>query len=649
LPAAVSIHDILRKYWGHDQFRPLQEDIIRAALDKKDCLALLPTGSGKSVCFQVPTMAMEGVCLVISPLIALMKDQVNQLQKKGISALAIHTGMSFKEVARTMELAINNHIKFLYVSPERIQTNLFKEYLHSLPVCLIAVDEAHCVSQWGYDFRPHYLQIASLREYLPKVPILALTASATPFVQQDIISQLQLKDAVLLKGSFSRDNLSYSCFEVPNKLQKVLEIFTKVEGTGIVYCRSRKRTVDLCRQLQQHGLTATFYHAGLSQEERNERQADWTANKVRIMVSTNAFGMGIDKPDVRTVIHYDVPDCLENYYQEAGRAGRDRRKAYAVLLFQQHDLTELEAQLSRKFPSLETIRKVYQSMVNFLQIPIGTAEGNSYDFDLNLFCKNFNLDRVEAINAFQILQANGYCALNESVYEPSRVQFIADRSWLDEVEKQYPSLEPLIKILLRTIEGIFSYPGIISENYLAKHTKTERETVVDRLKQLKSLGVLEYYPTKDQPQLVLLSERLKADYIRIDMKAVEKRKELAKERLASLMSYTTGDVCRSSFIGRYFGDADIKDCGICDNCLNRKKRIPSRQTIEERIMQALQAGPTSLSQLARQIIESSLDKTPEPATDSRPETELYWKAVRRLESENKVAITEDGEIALKGH
>ncbi|HEY8399331.1 MAG TPA: ATP-dependent DNA helicase RecQ, partial [Flavihumibacter sp.] len=363
MPAAVSIHDILRKYWGHDQFRPLQEDIIRAALDKKDCLALLPTGSGKSVCFQVPTMAMEGVCLVISPLIALMKDQVNQLQKKGISALAIHTGMSFKEVARTMELAINNHIKFLYVSPERIQTNLFKEYLHSLPVCLIAVDEAHCVSQWGYDFRPHYLQIASLREYLPKVPILALTASATPFVQQDIISQLQLKDAVLLKGSFSRDNLSYSCFEVPNKLQKVLEIFTKVEGTGIVYCRSRKRTVDLCRQLQQHGLTATFYHAGLSQEERNERQADWTANKVRIMVSTNAFGMGIDKPDVRTVIHYDVPDCLENYYQEAGRAGRDRRKAYAVLLFQQHDLTELEAQLSRKFPSLETIRKVYQSMV----------------------------------------------------------------------------------------------------------------------------------------------------------------------------------------------------------------------------------------------------------------------------------------------
>lgn len=634
MSAPLSIHEILRQYWGHDQFRPLQEEIIQTALQKKDCLALLPTGSGKSVCFQVPAMAMEGICLVISPLIALMKDQVAQLQKKGISALAIHTGMSFKEVARSMELAINGQIKFLYVSPERIQTKLFKDYLHALPVCLIAVDEAHCVSQWGYDFRPQYLQIASLREHLPQVPILALTASATPLVQEDIITQLKLKNAVLHKGSFIREALSYSCFEEANKLQKLVAILNNVNGSSIVYCRSRKRTVDICRHLQQQGLSATFYHAGLGQEERHERQANWTTNKVRIMVSTNAFGMGIDKPDVRTVVHVDIPDCLENYYQEAGRAGRDQLKAYAVLLYNQQDLSELEIQLAKKFPSLETIRKVYQAVANFLHLPTGTGEGNSYDFDLGLFCKNFDLDRVETIHAFQCLQANGYCALNESVYEPSRVQFISDRHWLEDIEKKYPLLEPLIKILLRSVEGIFSYPGVISENYLAKLLKTEKEQVIERLKQLQGLGVIQYHPAKDQPQLVLLTERLKAEHIRIDLKAIERRKELAKERLASLLRYTGGEICRSSFIGRYFGDSQIRDCGICDNCLDRKRTVPSQADVQQRILRFLENGATTLPLLASQLNVEAHEK-------------IYWEVIRHLQSENMVTISITGEIEKK--
>jgi len=625
------IHSILKQYWGHSEFRPLQEEIIRTALEKQDCLALLPTGSGKSVCFQVPALAMEGICLVISPLIALMKDQVAQLRKKGISALAIHTGMPYKEVNKTLQLALNGQIKFLYLSPERLQTNLFKEYLPVLPVTLIAVDEAHCVSQWGYDFRPQYLQIASLREILPEVPILALTASATPLVQEDIMTQLQLKKAVVHKGSFIREALSYCCFEESSKLPKLFDIISKVEGSSIVYCRSRKRTVDICRFLNERGISATYYHAGLNQEKRNERQQQWTQNQVRIIVSTNAFGMGIDKPDVRTVVHYDVPDCLENYYQEAGRAGRDRQKAYAVLLYNQQDLIELKQQLEKKFPDLETIKKVYQAMANFLHLPTGTGEGQSFDFDLTLFCKNFDLDRMVAINALQLLQANGYCALNESVYEPARVQFVADRSWLEQVEKNYPALEPLIKTLLRTIEGIFSYPGMISETYLARLLRTERENIINQLKQLESLGIVNYEQARDQPQLVLLTERVKTENIQLDLKAIERRKKLAKERLDALFQYTTGNSCRSSFIGRYFGDATIKDCGICDNCLEKKRKVVTPQQLQNKILSSLENGAKSITTLQSEI------------GDNANQQEML-RIIRLLESEQLIRVQISGMV-----
>lgn len=562
-----------------------------------------------------------------------MKDQVAQLRKKGISALAIYTGMPFQELSKTLELAMHGQIKFLYVSPERIQTRLFKEYLPALPLNLIAVDEAHCVSQWGYDFRPQYLQIASLREALPKVPILALTASATPLVQEDILKQLQLRAAIVLKGSFSRANLSYSCFDEANKFAKLTSILAGVEGSSIVYCRSRKRTVDVCRHLQQQGLTATFYHAGLNQEERNERQQNWTNNQVRIVVSTNAFGMGIDKPDVRTVIHMDIPDCLENYYQEAGRAGRDTAKAFAVLLYQEQDFTELALQLEKKFPSEQTVKKVYESLVHFLQIPIGVSEGNSYDFDLSLFCQQFDIDRSTAIHSLQLLQANGYCSLNESVFEPGRAQFIASRDWVETVERNYPSLEPLIKALLRNIEGVFSYPGIVSLLYMARLLKQEKTLIEQQLKQLVQLGVISYDPPKDQPQLVLLTERLKPSNILLNQKDIDTRKNLAKKRLDAMKTFVTGQACRAAYIGRYFGDDKITDCGICDNCLNAKKMHRSLASSSQQIMQMLQQGATSIT---------AMKQLPEWEN----EHQQLLRTIRHLESEGWLQVDFEGNITV---
>jgi ATP-dependent DNA helicase RecQ len=626
-----TIHATLKEYWGYDAFRPLQEDIILSVLDGHDTLALLPTGSGKSVCYQVPALVKEGICLVISPLIALMKDQVQQLRKKGISALALHTGMSYKDITNTLELAVNSKIKMLYLSPERLQTRVFKDYLSEMTVSLIAIDEAHCVSQWGYDFRPSYLQIASLRQSLPEVPVLALTASATPLVQQDIIEKLELKKPKVLKGSFARDGLSYSCFEEDNKLEKLLTILQQVEGSSVVYCKSRRRTVEICKYLQQKALSATFYHAGLDQEERNERQQNWSANQSRIMVSTNAFGMGIDKPDVRTVIHYDVPDCLENYYQEAGRAGRDRQKAYAVLLYQQQEIDEAKNQLQKKFPDPKTVKEVYQALANFLQIPAGSGEGNTYDFDLALFCSNFNFDRIVAISALQILQAEGYCALNEAVFVPSKVQFNGGRNWLEEFEQQHPALEPLIKALLRNYEGIFSYPAMISETFLAKILRLEKDRIINDLIFLHQHGLIIYAPRKEQPQLVLLTERVKSEQVQINQSALNKRKALAEERLQKFSAYISQTNCRSVFIGQYFGDKEIKPCGICDNCLQQKKLLPAISAINAAVLELLQQKPATADQLLQQL-PMRCDKT------------SFWQAVNYLIGEGHIKMQSDGQI-----
>lgn len=632
---------ILHTYWGYDAFRDLQEEIIDSILSGRDTLALLPTGGGKSICYQVPALAKEGICLVVSPLIALMKDQVQQLRRRGISALAIHTGMSFRELTKTLELAVNGQIKFLYLSPERIQTKLFREYLPALNVNLLAVDEAHCISQWGYDFRPSYRQIAVLREELPKVPVLALTASATEKVQRDIVLQLALTNPALLKGSFARPALSYSVFEEPDKWSRLAKILQRVEGSSIVYCRTRKRTVEVSRYLNAAGIPATFYHAGLPADERHEKQQQWMSNQQRVMVSTNAFGMGIDKPDVRTVVHMDVPDCLENYYQEAGRAGRDGQRSYAVLLYQQQDLIELEKQLEQRFPPLETIQQVYRHLVHFLQIPEGAAAGLTWDFDLSLFCERFDIDRNTTLQAMQLLQTEGYCALNESAYNPSTVQVIARRTELELIEQQKPALDPLLKLLLRSYEGLFNHPVPISETYLAKAMRCDRNQVIDQLEQLMLRGILDYEKQKDKPQFILLAERMQPTHIRYDRAAQQLRKQQAQERLASLKAYINGNDCRAVTIGRYFGDNNIQPCGICDNCLQQKKAPEAVESVAAAIMEMLRSTQGTKQTETKETPDTLRAKTSPACSD-----DTWRKAFTWLEETNRINTGTDGSVTL---
>jgi ATP-dependent DNA helicase RecQ len=484
----ISIHQILKENWGYDEFRPLQEDIINSILEGKDTLALLPTGGGKSICFQVPALAKEGICLVISPLIALIKDQVEGLKKKGILALSIYSGMSFLEVKKTLQNAAHGNYKFLYVSPERLATDLFLDYLPSMNINLIAVDEAHCISQWGYDFRPSYLRIAAVREQLPKIPILALTASATQSVQNDICEKLLFKKTEQrFQQSFERANLSYSVFNVVSKQNKLLEILNNVKGSGIVYCKSRKQTKDIAELLTLNNINADFYHAGLSNDERNKRQENWINNSTRIITCTNAFGMGIDKPDVRLVVHYSVPDCIENYYQEAGRAGRDGKRAYAVMLYNHREVADMQLQSDIRYPDKATIKQVYIAIMNHLQVAAGSGEGNSFDFDMASFSAAFKINMLTATYAIKTLEQEEILWFNEVFFKPSTLVFNSNREQLEDFEKQFPSFEKLIKGLLRSYEGIFDYPATIYETELARFIKKKYRRGEERIKAITTL------------------------------------------------------------------------------------------------------------------------------------------------------------------
>ncbi len=445
---------ILKQFWGHEGFRPLQADIIHSILAGNDTLALLPTGGGKSVCFQVPAMMMNGLCLVVSPLIALMKDQVENLRAKGIPALHIFSGMPYREVVQALKNATTGNYKFLYCSPERLHSTLFREYLPAIPLSFVAVDEAHCISQWGYDFRPAYMNIVSIRELKSGVPFLALTASATTEVREDIMKQLGFRNGKLFTMSFARPNLGYRVIETDSRIHRCIGILQKTEGSAIVYCKSRKRTQEIAELLKLEKISADYYHAGLDQEARNARQEDWINNRTRVIVCTNAFGMGIDKPDVRIVIHVDCPDSLEHYYQEAGRAGRDGKKSYALLLRSPLQVAELKALPGIRYPSMEVIRKVYQSLGDYLQIAAGTGEDIYYDFDLNEFVKRFRLSVFEAIYALHALDQEGIISMNEQVFVPSKLEFTCSRDTLEYYEEQNPLAGPLIKILLRTYGGI---------------------------------------------------------------------------------------------------------------------------------------------------------------------------------------------------
>jgi ATP-dependent DNA helicase RecQ len=629
----LSIHEILKKYWGYDTFRPLQEDIINAVLAGKDTLALLPTGGGKSICFQVPALAKDGLCLVISPLIALMKDQVQNLKNKGIPALSVYSGMSFLEVKKTLQNAIHGNYKFLYVSPERLETNLFLEYLPAMNINLIAADEAHCISQWGYDFRPPYLRIAQLRDYLPKTTVLALTASATLAVQNDICEKLIFnKNQQRFQQSFERANLSYSIFNVASKQNKLLEILKNVKGAAIVYCKSRRHTKDIADLLLLNKINASYYHAGLSNEERNKRQEAWINNATRVMACTNAFGMGIDKPDVRVVVHYDVPDCLENYYQEAGRAGRDGRRAYAVLLHSNRELHDLKLQSGIRYPDKEEIKKVYTAVMNHLQVAAGSGEGCTFDFDLAVFAAAFKINILTATYAIKVLEQEEILAFNEVFFKPSTIVFTAEKDQLNAFEKQYPQLEAVIKGLLRSYEGIFDFLCSVNEVQLANFIQKKLPDVLKELRQLYQLGIIEYMPQKDTPQITLLQNRMYADSFTINLADYLKRKENFEKRIVAVTKYVQEHVaCRSKILAAYFNDNKLKKCGICDNCINQNDLVIS---IEE--FEAIKAT------MYLHLIEKPMP--PDELIKKLPgiKKEKFWKVADYLLAENRISFNKEG-------
>ena len=567
-----SLLTLLRQHWRYPNFRPQQEEIIQSVLSGKDTLALLPTGSGKSLCFQIPALARPGLCLVISPLIALMKDQVDSLRRKNITALFLHTGMNRRELAVTLQTAAASNCKFLYVSPERLETELFSEWLPSLDVRLIAVDEAHCVSQWGYDFRPSYLRIAALRTALPGVPLLALTASATPGVMTDIADRLELKEPAVFRQPFTRPNLSYSLFREVGKTQKIIQILEKVPGSGIIYCKTRRATREISEWLTRQGIPAAGYHAGLSREERDERQEGWLKDRIRVIVSTNAFGMGIDKPAVRTVIHADVPESIESYYQESGRAGRDGERAYAVLLVTTGDEARLESLPDARYPPVTKIREVYQQLMNYLQLPSGSGEGQYFDFDLPDFCRRFECGMSMVTDVLRLLEQEGVLSFQQQVSLPPRVQFITGKDGIYEFEAAHPALQPLVHALLRGYEGILDQPVFIRERQLAHAIRANSFQLTTLLAQLAAFRIIKYEPPKDMPQLYFFRDRVAAEVLYIDPVRYRERKEAYADRIRAMVRYLgLTDECRSRYLAAYFGDRNAEDCGICDNCLRARR------------------------------------------------------------------------------
>jgi len=564
---------ILIKYWGHTAFRPLQEDIIKSVLEGNDTLALLPTGGGKSITFQIPALLKEGICIVVSPLIALMKDQVHNLKRNGISAGAIYSGMHVDEIESVYNKCIYDKFKFLYVSPERLETEPFRHLIALLNVNLIAIDEAHCISQWGYDFRPPYLKISEIKSLVPNAPLLALTATATPNVVLDIMEKLEFKTPNVLKASFTRKNLSYHVLKENDKPYKLLNLLKKISGSSIVYVRSRKKCRELSEIINQNNIKSTFYHAGLNARERAKRQEMWSNNQIRVMVSTNAFGMGIDKSDVSLVIHYDLPDSIESYFQEAGRAGRDGKAAKGIVLYNNEDINNSIKRLKGSFPEISQIKKVYNSLGNFFQIPEGSGKDIGFDFDLVEFCSNFNFKIIDTYNAIKILEREGFIYFIESSGQYSQIKVNLKKGDLYRFQVENPGTDRLIKEILRSYSGVFTDYININENLIANRTEMERKEVVSKLNYLDNLRVIKYIPVKLSPQIVFTSERLGIKNIELQQDNYKNLKIAAEKRLQSLLDFLSNSLqCRSQQLLSYFGEKNSPRCGICDVC-SRKSEV----------------------------------------------------------------------------
>lgn len=574
--------DVLREYWGYESFRPKQEDIVNAALERRDVLAILPTGGGKSVCFQVPAMMREGIAIVVTPLIALMKDQVQNLSRRGIKALCVNAGMGRREVELTLNNAAYGDFKFLYVSPERLGTSLFRNYVQEMNVSFIVVDEAHCISQWGYDFRPDYLQIGKLREIVD-APVIALTATATPEVAEDIMDRLGFEDKLLIKSGFERPNLSYIVRECEDKLGQLLNICMNVDGTGIVYVRSRKKTEELAAFLASNGISSSFYHAGLGPDSRTDRQEKWKKDEIRVMVCTNAFGMGIDKPDVRFVVHFDLPDSPEAYFQEAGRGGRDGKRSFAVLLWNATDIRRLRQIATVSFPSLDYIEDIYHKVHIFYEIPYDTGAGRQLKFDLDEFCRHFKLQRQAAYYSIVYIERTGHWTLSEDVDISTKVQVCVDRNDLYDIEFQDPKMAPLLELMMRKYTGLFSYPVPVDEDYLAGSIGVPVPMFRQLLYKLSLEHVIRYIPNDHATVLFLHHERLRPKNVNLNPERYDLLKGSSHNRMQKMIDYVfEEDTCRSTYLLEYFGQKESKDCGTCDVC--RKGVKPMKRDVEQEIM-----------------------------------------------------------------
>ena len=592
---------ILKEYWGYDKFRPLQEEIIHEIQLGNDTLALMPTGGGKSICFQVPALLNEGICIVVSPLIALMKDQVENLRKRNIPAIAIFSGMSHREVDIALDNCIFGNIKFLYLAPERLYNDMVQERIRHMNVNLFAIDEAHCISQWGYDFRPSYLELIKLRDLKPNVPFLALTATATPKVVEDIQEKLGFKSKNVLSKSFKRDNLAYMVFHEDNKMGRMLKIISKIGGTGIVYVRNRRETQEVARYLLNHGIPADFYHAGLDMQTRAKKQESWTSNQTRVIVATNAFGMGIDKPDVRFVIHLDIPDSLEAYYQEAGRAGRDGKKAYPVLLYQQADRNELWTNIELNFPDFQYIQQVYHYLCNYYQIAYGAGKGLTYDFDVVEFAKKYKLEVIKVLSALKFLERDKWLALSEAVFIPARLKFEVDFQELYKFQVQSAHFDPLIKTILRNYGGVFDYYVPINEFEIAKRLSKPYEEVVKMLKLLQQQELVTYVAKTDAPQLQFLQPRVDYKNLYIDTHFIAERKKIKEVQVKAIYTYLDAKECRSLALQHYFGEDAIEPCGVCDLCVVRQHKSGISESIEKKIQYLLLEKPMKLHDLIEAI------------------------------------------------